>query len=166
MDLFCFLVFDSNEFGRSAAVNIALTGLQTLYHADKAKTDAYVLELVALLHHLISLVKQRDHGSKPQTFRSPFHSKMQRQFLSLNSGTKPRKVELSEQDRKLLSKVSGRRLVPGISKSQEFPLGKNKRIKVWALSRSAGNSPDRARKSCKHSKTNILDVMDGLDLAT
>ncbi|KAB2093475.1 hypothetical protein ES319_A02G095400v1 [Gossypium barbadense] len=155
-----------NEFGRSAAVNIALTGLQTLYHADKAKTDAYVLELVALLHHLISLVKQRDHGSKPQTFRSPFHSKMQRQFLSLNSGTKPRKVELSEQDRKLLSKVSGRRLVPGISKSQEFPLGKNKRIKVWALSRSAGNSPDRARKSCKHSKTNILDVMDGLDLAT
>ncbi|GMI78556.1 PSK SIMULATOR 2 [Hibiscus trionum] len=164
-----------NEFGRSAAINITLTRLQTLYHADKQKTDAYILELVALLHHLISLVKQRDHGLKPHPFRSPtykglvFHSKMQQRAQSFNGGgSKARKIELSQDDRNLLNKVTERRLVPGVSKSQELPLGKNKGIKVWALSRSAGNSPDRSsrtRKRLKCSKANILDVMDGLDLA-
>ena len=165
-------MFDSNEFGRSTATNITLTRLQTLYHADKQKTDAYILELVAWLHHLISLVKQRDHGFKPQPVRSPsykglvFHSKMH-QFLSFNGGTKAHRIELSQEDRNLLHKVTTRRLIPGISKSQEFPLGKNKQIKVLAL-RSAGNSPDmsfRARKLLKYPQTS-LDVMDGLDLTT
>ncbi|XVE94554.1 hypothetical protein REPUB_Repub02eG0018700 [Reevesia pubescens] len=163
-----------NEFGRSAAANITLTRLQTLYHANKEKTDTYILELVAWLHNLISLVKQRDHGFKPQPVRSPtykglaFHSKMQR-FLSLNGGTKAHRIELSEEDRNLLNKVTSRRLIPGVSKSQELPSGKNKRIKVRALTRSAGNSPDqsfRARNSLKHSQTDILDLMDGLDLAS
>ena len=169
----CLFLFDSNEFGRSTATNITLTRLQTLYHADKQKTDGYILELVAWLHHLISLVKQRDHGFKPQPVRSPsykglvFHSKMH-QFLSFNGGTKAHRIELSQEDRNLLNKVTARRLIPGISKSQELPLSKNKRIKVWALSRSAGNSPDRsfrARKILKHPQTNILDIMDGLDLS-
>ncbi|XP_039065651.1 protein PSK SIMULATOR 2-like [Hibiscus syriacus] len=165
-----------NEFGRSAAINVILTRLQTLYHADKQKTDAYILKLVALLHQLISLVKQRDHGLEPQPFRSPtykgllFHSKMQQRVHSFNgNGTKAHKIELSEEDRKLLNKVTGRRLIPGVSKSRELPLGRNKRIKVWTFSRSAGNTPDRSlrtRKCLKRSKANILDVMDGLDLAT
>ncbi|KAL4271184.1 hypothetical protein GQ457_13G019560 [Hibiscus cannabinus] len=163
-----------NEFGRSAAINITLTRLQTLYHADKHKTDAYILELVALLHHLISLVKQRDHGLKPLPSRSPtykglgFHFKMQRRAQSFNGdGSKVRKIELCQEDRNLLNKVTGRRLVPGVSKSQELPLGKSKGIKVRAFSRSAGNSPNRSFRTRKHlkcSKANILDVMDGLDL--
>ncbi|WRX30374.1 protein of unknown function DUF668 - like 7 [Theobroma cacao] len=163
-----------NEFGRSASTNSNLTRLQTLYHADKQKTDAYILELVQWLHHLICLVKQRDHGFRPQPVRSPtykglvYHSNMRR-FLSFNGGTKPHRIELSEEDRNLLKKVTARRLIPGISKSQEFPLGKNKGVKMWALSRSAGNSPDRsfrAGKILKDPQTNRLDVMDGLDLAT
>ncbi|KAE8715556.1 putative Chaperone protein dnaJ 11, chloroplast precursor [Hibiscus syriacus] len=163
-----------NEYGRSGSTNNTLTRLQTLYHANKQKTDAYILELVAWLHQLISLAKQRDFEFKPKPVRSPtrkgflFHSKMQR-FLSLKDRTELHRIELCEEDRNLLKKVTARRLIPGVSKSQEFPLGRSKRIKVWALSRSTGNSPDRsfrARNLLKHAQTNRLDVMDGLDLAT
>ncbi|KAH1065808.1 hypothetical protein J1N35_030795 [Gossypium stocksii] len=162
------------EFGKGGAANITLTRLQTLHHANKQKTDAYILELVTWLHHLTSLAKQRDQSFKPKPVRSPtykgfvFHSKMQR-FLSLKDGTKVQRIELCEEERNLLNKVTARRLIPGVSKSQELPLGKSKGIKVWALSRSTGNSPDRsfrARTLLKHPHSNILDVMDGLDLAT
>ncbi|KAK5831645.1 Polyribonucleotide nucleotidyltransferase [Gossypium arboreum] len=162
------------EFGKGGAANITLTRLQTLHHANKQKTDAYILEVVTWLHHLTSLAKQRDESFKPKPVRSPtykgfvFHSKMQR-FLSLKDGSKVQRIELCEEERNLLNKVTARRLVPGISKSQELPLGKSKGIKVWALSRSTGNSPDRSfrtRNLLKHSHSNILDVMDGLDLAT
>ncbi|PPD84331.1 hypothetical protein GOBAR_DD18739 [Gossypium barbadense] len=162
------------EFGKGGAANITLTRLQTLHHANKQKTDAYILDVVTWLHHLTSLAKQRDQSFKPKPVRSPtykgfvFHSKMQR-FLSLEDGTKVQRIELCEEERNLLNKVTARRLIPGVSKSQELPLGKSKGIKVWALSRSTGNSPDRsfrARKLLKHPHSNILDVMDGLDLAT
>ncbi|KAB2082399.1 hypothetical protein ES319_A05G194600v1 [Gossypium barbadense] len=162
------------EFGKGGAANITLTRLQTLHHANKQKTDAYILDVVTWLHHLTSLAKQRDESFKPKPVRSPtykgfvFHSKMQR-FLSLKDGSKVQRIELCEEERNLLNKVTARRMVPGISKSQELPLGKSKGIKVWALSRSTGNTPDRSfrtRNLLKHSHSNILDVMDGLDLAT
>ncbi|KAJ6736399.1 hypothetical protein OIU85_018584 [Salix viminalis] len=45
--------------------------LQTLYHADKQKTDLYILELVTWLHRLINLARQRDHGFKSMHVTSP-----------------------------------------------------------------------------------------------
>lgn len=162
-------MFDSHEFGKSTTKNNSPTRLQTLYHADKQKTERYILELVIWLNSLISVLRNRDHGSQPLPSRSPnnkgvvLHSKMQH-ILSLNNDEN-HWIQLSPEDRNLLDKVSARRLIPGISKSQEFYVAKKER-RVWALSRSTGNSPNRERgmrHSLEYAQANILDVMDGLD---
>ncbi|KAJ6920886.1 hypothetical protein NC651_014454 [Populus alba x Populus x berolinensis] len=151
-----------NEFGKNTAGNSNLIRLQTLHHADKQKTDLYILELVTWLHRLINLVRQRDHGFKSMHVRSPsrkgpvFHT-MTPRLQSLSHG-----AQLSQEDRDLLANVCQRRSVLGRSKSQEFLVDK-KRGQVWTLSRSTGNSPVAARQKLEHKKTNILDVMDGLD---
>ncbi|KAJ6931544.1 protein PSK SIMULATOR 2-like isoform X1 [Populus alba x Populus x berolinensis] len=151
-----------NEFGKNTAGNSNLIRLQTLHHADKQKTDLYILELVTWLHRLINLVRQRDHGFKSMHVRSPsrkgpvFHT-MTPRLQSLNHG-----AQLSQEDRDLLANLCQRRSVLGRSKSQEF-LGDKKRRQVWTLSRSTGNSPVAARQKLEHRKTNILNVMDGLN---
>ncbi|XP_050213724.1 protein PSK SIMULATOR 2 [Mercurialis annua] len=140
-----------------------LIRLQTLYHADIRKTDEYILELVMWLHRLINLVRHRDHELRATPFRSPtrkglvFLTKMQRHF-SINHYS----IQLSEEDRDILNRVCKRRLVPGISKSQEFSVAK-KKGKLWALNRSTGSSPVREVKSRQNlDPRNMLDVMDGL----
>ncbi|CAL1383940.1 unnamed protein product [Linum trigynum] len=123
-----------SDYGRvDAATQGNLICLQTLYHADKERTDQHILETVAWLHRIITLVRQRDNGlrssggqaghvPKSATFRGQdLHSKMQR-ITSLNEARNyhhdshiPR---ISEEDRDLLDKVGRRsRLIPGISKS-------------------------------------------------
>lgn len=66
----------------------------------------------------------------------------------------------------LLDSVKSKRFGPNLSKSQEF-VGlkkKNKKgIKIWALSRSTGNSP-KVNLSGENSSSD-LDVLDGLDFA-
>lgn len=161
------------EFGKSTSTQNNLVRLQTLYHADKQKTDVYILELVTWLHHLICLARHKDNGLKPLPTRSPtrkglnLHSKMQR-FLSMDLSTKPHKVQLSQEDRYLLEEVIGRRKgVLGVSKSQEFVISKSRETRFWTRSRSTGSSPDRevpARRCPERSRTDVLDVMDGLDL--
>ncbi|KAK6120514.1 hypothetical protein DH2020_045744 [Rehmannia glutinosa] len=133
--------------------------LQTLYHADKRKVDACILELVTWLHRLISLVRYRDNGLKPMPVRSPT-----RKGSNANSETTPHnnaKIQLSSEDKNLLEDVMKRRkLLPGLSKSQEFVMVKNKKNKIWALSRSTGSSP---RRGMRHQKGDVLDILDGLD---
>lgn len=77
----------------------------------------------------------------------------------MNTNSKTPKIQISLEDRTLLEKVMKQKcLVPGRSKSQEFLLPKN-RQKVWALSRSMGNSP---RTDFQHPKATVLDILDGL----
>lgn len=171
MILILIFSFDRLEFGKNSSSEINLIRLQTLYHADKQKTDVCILELVTWLHHLINLVRHGDHGGlKALPIRSPthrgldIHSKMQG-FVSKTNSTKSPRIHLSEEDRNLLDEVLGRvKRVPGVSKSQEFSVAKKKGTGVWALSKSTGSSPSRELSARGNSdQTNALDVMDGID---
>ncbi|KAL4650196.1 hypothetical protein ACB092_01G069500 [Castanea dentata] len=159
---------DSYELGKNSTTPSNMTRLQTLYYADKQKADEYILELVTLLHRVISLIRRRDHGFKPQPLRSPtrkalyFHSKMQH-FLSMNCSSKIHGIQLSQEDRNLLDEVIGSLRVPGISKSQEFGTAKKSETTVWPLSRSTGSSPSRELGAIQDFKTDVKDIMDGLE---
>ncbi|XP_044512125.1 protein PSK SIMULATOR 2 [Mangifera indica] len=154
-----------HEFGKSATTNNNPIRLQTLYHADKQKTEKFILELLILLHRLINMLRHRDHGFQPQPTSSPINketallSNMQRTG-SLNNGAKIQWIQISQEERNLLDKVNGRRIIPGISKSQEFVTA-NKKSQVFALSKSMGNSPNNREFGVRHSLD--LDVVDGLN---
>ncbi|GMP81636.1 hypothetical protein CsSME_00036278 [Camellia sinensis var. sinensis] len=157
-----------NEFNKKGATQNNVIRLQTLYHADKQKTELHILELAAWLHRLISVVRQRDNGIGALPFRSPTRkglnlSLQTHQPSSVSDSQKTYSIQMSAEDRKLLEKVMSRkRLVPGLSKSQEFGLAKKRENKVWAHSRSTGNSPSQR---LERPKSSALDVMDGLGTA-
>ncbi|XP_073118539.1 protein PSK SIMULATOR 2-like [Henckelia pumila] len=149
-----------NEFGKKTSPPTNLIRLQTLYHADKLKVEACILELISWLHRLVNLVRYRDNGHKSLPVRSPTRKGPIRNIESLSQNAAVHKGNLSSEDRNLLEEVmKPRKLVPGLSKSQEFVMVKNKKSKVWA-SRSMGSSP---RREPKHQKSDVLDILDGLD---
>ncbi|GFS30683.1 elongation factor G, putative [Actinidia rufa] len=124
----------NNEFSKKGAMQNNVIRLQTLYHADKQKTDKYILELATWLHHLISVVRKRESGI------THCHFTLQ---LARDNSRKTSSVQLSPEDRSLLEDVMNRRkLVPGISKSQEFA---SQRQQMCPRGMDSG-SIERARK--------------------
>ncbi|XP_010533378.1 PREDICTED: uncharacterized protein LOC104809189 [Tarenaya hassleriana] len=142
------------------------TRLQTLYHADKHKADSYILELVVWLQRLMKAVRKRDHGIRvPPPYSSPHNKRskitISKAQLSLSPDYSTRSSQLSLEDRFLLDRVRSIRFNPSLSKSQEFfGLRSKKGNKIWALSRSSGNSPSMGFSD---QKANTLDIVDGLD---
>ena len=129
------------------AGNGNLIRLQTLYHANKEKMDNHILTLVTLLHQLVSGMKRRDYALKTlPALQSPnkkillLNSPVTR-FPSLNDCNKPVRVELTEEDRRLLEIMSKSRIAPGISKSQEFGKTSHRIPKSWSWSKSSKSSP-------------------------
>ncbi|KAK9164474.1 hypothetical protein Syun_005376 [Stephania yunnanensis] len=162
----------TNTTKQTSAQNSILR-LETLYHAEKEKTESYILELVAWLHYLISQVRQRDYGFKPMgPVRSPTQkimvvpSEAQNDQHLLSNGKANRIPKLSQVDQDMLDYLSSRRLNPGISKSQEFSTKKKRRgINGLTMSKSSGSSPTREfniSEAVEHAKVDALDVIDGL----
>lgn len=157
----------SNDFGDDTAKESNLIRLQTLHYADKQKLDVHILELLTLVHHLMSFGRYRHDAMKPMPTRSPpkgldFQSKM-RQLLSVDGSGKQLGIQLSEEDRNLLEKVMARKRTPGVSRSEDLALAKKKEGlgRGWRSSKSVGNSPG-TRLRLDHQNANCLDIMDGL----
>ncbi|XP_073225431.1 protein PSK SIMULATOR 2-like isoform X2 [Cicer arietinum] len=165
---------NTSDFGDNMTKESNPIRLQTLYYADKQKIDAYIIELLALIHHLISSVRSRQNVLRPMPTRSPKRLELQskmRQFviLSLDRNNKSLGTQISIEDRILLEEVIARRRSPGVSKSEELGSAKKTQARQSRKShrtKSAGSSPVReflgTRLNANHRSYNVLDVMDGL----
>ncbi|WOL03564.1 hypothetical protein Cni_G12284 [Canna indica] len=131
-----------SEANRKPAGQTDLTRIETLHHADKDKTEAYILELVVWLHHLISHSKSGNGGIR-SPIKSPVRSPT-KNGLNMTSPTVTHSSPyptLTQEDQEMLHYVNFRKLTPGISRSQEFDTAKTKSGKNKRLSKSSSHSP-------------------------
>ncbi|KAH9625940.1 hypothetical protein KSS87_020360 [Heliosperma pusillum] len=136
-----------SDLNRKPAGQSDLLRIETLYHADKDKTESYILGLVVWLHHLISISRVTVNCGTRSPIKSPIRSPNQKTIQLSPQKTSCSSPTLTIEDQKMLSDVPKRKLTPGISKSQEFNIAKNHRLsKYHRLSKSSSHSPTRDGK--------------------
>ncbi|XP_020696125.2 uncharacterized protein LOC110109403 isoform X1 [Dendrobium catenatum] len=155
------------EAGQKPAGPTSLIRIETLYHADKEKTEAYIFELIVFLHHFISQLRP----GRCFTFsRSPVKSLIRFPSQKISSSaplpSSSSSSLLTLEDKEMLRGLKFHEASPGISKSQEFEIRRPRLSKNHRLSKSSNHSPTAESKH-ESRKTPLFPVIDfDIDLNT
>ncbi|KAI4326169.1 hypothetical protein MLD38_031509 [Melastoma candidum] len=151
-----------SEVNKKPAGPLDFIRIETLHHANKDKTETYILEQLVWLHFLVAKSSTNGMGMR-SPIKSPnraYHQKSNNEARRVLSSVTP--TGLTSEDLEMLQDIFKRKRSRGISKSQDFDITKVRLKKHDRLSKSGSHALAREIKEV-HSMKRLLSGVPVID---